>query len=515
MAEKETQRVLTGDEEEIFNPDENLRLIARKQKGAGGSSDQEPDPRKKYFENDNEDEEDEEDQESAGGEAEEPKEEQKPGKESPKPAKPQKGQKSPPSRGAGSGHDEEHEEDLEQVIDNYRNALKEMIEADEREVTIADTKEQKRGTDFQAKKAEIDHAQDLLNKLEENDKKVDKTSSDIHDDWRGRELSNQEVVKKYQELERMLAPFADQMAKDWLEIINNIASEIEIFKDKYYRSGKPDLKRLQRLLPEIEAGRDIEENPPMIYERIVEKIITELRPRALRVLLFIDNSGSMGGWLDAVRMSVMLVNQSLRSLRVLFRDRMREVLGSQVDQIVDIMVDVELWLFGDRSRVIRPFTQKNLEFLKDPKASMPPIDIDQETVATLIAFKKLNAQEGTFDTGGWQAILEQHNQAIIKQLLKENLMTEVIFQVSDGDIGGDEQASIDNIHALRLLGIPTIGFAIGAAGNAEQYLARRHGQNVIQAETPEQIVKGFAEALKRVVKDNLEKPLRESLRKIN
>jgi len=478
----------SGDEELIYNPNENLIFITKK--GAKGGQKGKEDPREKEYEDDenegeNDDENEEEDKESDDKDDDENKEGDQ-------------------SDDKNENEQEQKDQDLEKIVNPYKKALEDMIEQEGREKNLKELEKSEKNLDFQEKQANKKNEKDLLEKLKKAREKkgeIKPTDSDF---------SDEQIVKSFIELEAKLLPYSEKMAKHWLEVINNIASKIEVVKDKYYRSGKMDIKRLQRHFGELEMGADIEHK--QIYEQFIEKIETEIKPKMLRIVLAIDNSSSMSGNIDSIRMAIMLLNSSLRSFRVLFKDRIKDILGYNYDDSMDVVCDTDIYTFGKKSRHIKSFDIDNFEFLKEDNVTYPTIDTDKEKIEIMLVFQKINASEGdTLDSEMWADIIEAHEDEELKKMLQENMMTEMIFQISDGNINDESNIFIDK---MRELNIMTAGMAIGSG--AEASLAKRHGkENVIPANTPEEIVENFGELLKTAIQDKIEKPMIDYLDKLN
>lgn len=475
---EESSPKLSGEIEEVFDPYRNLKLIAKKGQPQGGSS--QKDPRQPYFE-------EEEEKEDDGGEDGQPSGKKKKKKKT----------------GEDKGKSEKEEVDLDEIFDPYEKALRDAIARDEREANLKKVADDKKTPEYQAKIADKARARDLLEKLKRARRKENMPEP------QDSRFADEEVIKKYQELEKLLAPYAERMAQNWLEIVKNIANRIEVTKDKYYRSGKMDIKKLQKYFPEIEFGREVDQK--LIYERVIEKIIVELRPKMLRLSLLLDDSGSMSGKIDNIRMAVMLLNSSLRSFRILFRDMLRNTLGSYYHKKLDVVCDTEMRIFGQWTKRIKDFQVKDFKFLEDENLPLPEIDPEQETIDTLLAFQKITANQGdTMDGRMWEDVLLSRDNKKLQELLKNNHITEAIFQVSDGQIKQIERA-LPAIQALKQFHIAVGALAIGG-DEAFNELVKRHGtENVERANDVEEIVDEFGKFLKRIVKEQVEKPMEDYL----
>lgn len=493
----------TGDIEEIFNPDDDLALLSKEGKKGGKSS---KDKRKTFQEKKQEKESDKEN---------EPQEGEEGGDAEPQEGKDDKGQPGKPKKSKGKPKGEEDQsvppQDLGKITDPFRKSLEDMIAAKEREQNLKEIEAAKKTDEYHIKRASKEKAKKLIQQLKEA--RAKQGLPDPVDIYHGFDLSDEGVIKDFLELEKKIEPYANEMAKAWLEVVNNISHKVQIFRDKYYPSGRMDIKRVQQHWPEIIYGAEIDNE--LIYSRLVERIQAELRPRMLRMRLLIDNSGSMGGSIEAMRMCVMLLNSSLRSFRELFRDRMKSVLGGSYTPEMDLVCDTELNLFGDDHKLIKTFDVNKFEFLSDSKLPRPKFDLSQETLNTLLAFGRIDAHEGTQDITAWEDIaLDCDRDKAAQAALQNGLMTEVIFQVSDGDMSGEEivKPIIDAIHSYN---IATMGFAIGNdPDKAVADLKKRH-DDVIKANTPQEIVSQFGRALKKIIVEQIEAPMERILDEYN
>ncbi len=490
------KNVLTGEIEEVYNPDENLALWVDKSQSEEKQKSEFEDKRKRQYE---------EEKKKKGDNGDEDDDADKKNADTQPPLQPEE-----PKDGSKDGKAKDLGEVLESLEEKY---LKALLEQDERDATLKEIEDQKKTVQYQEKKGDLHRAQQLLEQLrKERQSKGEAQPGDP-------DFSDKEIVKKYLALEKKAAPYADRMAQSWLEVVNNIASKIEAVKDRYYRSGKIDYKKLQRYFPELEMGVEIDQR--LIYERIVEKVITEVKPQMLRILLLVDNSGSMrGAKLENTQMAIMLLNSSLRSLRLLFKDKMQEIFGTDYRQDFDLVCDSEIRLFGSKSQLIKAFDVQELAFLEDESLERPAIDVNREIGNTLYAFQKMTANENTYDNRAWGEIFLSHNEEKFKQLVKDNKLTEAIFQISDGAImDSDTESSLVAISLIKSLrdeiGVGVGGFAIGESESdqeAYQALSERHGaENVIPASTPDQIVSEFGKLLQKIIVEKIEQPMEEYL----
>ncbi len=470
--------------EVVHEPNKNLAIVPGESGGQGGQS--VDDDRKKY---------------------KDPKKE----KEKKDPKNPDN--QDPPKPGGQDQEQDAESKPISDMIDPYAKFLDDMIAEDERQKNIKELEDYKESPEYQQNQNDLERAKKLLAAIKEAKKNnpgaYQERPSHI-------DLSDEKVVQDFIELEKKLKPYSEAMAQHWLEIVNNIASHVEIVRDRYYRSGRLDIKKVQRHYAEISLGADMEQK--LLYEQFIEKITIELQPKMLRLILAIDNSGSMSDKVENMRMVIMLLNSSLRSLRSLFKDMMTQLFGADMDQRgLDLVCDTELYLYGNKSRVIKPFTEQDLSFVDDETKDRPEVRVDQETLDTLLAFQRMTVNEGTYDEELWALLMAEHEDPELSRLIKENKMTEVIFQIGDGEITGDPSPFIRTLRDQKNISIG--GFAVGSnpeeARRASEELAKRHGaERVIPASSAEEIVEKFGELLKQIITDKIQKPMIEALDKI-
>lgn len=404
-------------------------------------------------------------------------------------------------------------DDINDIFGGLIDAIKEGIEDDERKENHEEFQKTEESPEYQNRKARHERDKKLIRELGQLNQNEPEEEEDI---YKLPKMGNAKVVAKYNELESIIRPYVEKMAHSWREVIDNIAQVISIEKDKYYTQGKIDIKKAQRYLPEVEFGGSLDDKK--IKELWVEKIKTELRPKMLRLHLVIDNSGSMTGKIDQLRMAIMLLNSSLRSLRSIFRSELESVLGGDYTEDMDLVCDVKITKFGSKSKTVKPYEINDFSFLNaDPREIhiLPTVDPDLEQVATMAAFQKLNCSEGTDDSDFWPVLIDRYQKE--PELLKaihEGKLTDVVLQISDGAIDGTDIA-VASLEKLRKLGIKHGGFAIGGTP-AEDALAKRHGPNkVTKADSAEEIMDEFSNFLSATVKDEVEKPMIKSIEYTN
>ncbi len=433
----------------------------------------------------------------------------------------------PPKPSSGGGDKKENDQnepvsakDLRNIIEEQRKQLEAEIEADEEEDMRAEKAEQENSSAGKEKRRNEARSEEILDGI----KRAEYQQNGV------RQLSAEDVneykqlIGEYLELEKGIAPYVEELARHWLEMINNIASKIEAVKDRYYRSGSSiDFKKLQRFFDKIEAGWEYDS--ALVYERIIEKVMVELRPKMFRMILLIDNSGSMNKNIVAIRSAVMMMNATMRSLRVMFKSKMDDLLGADSSVRNDLVCDSEIYLFGSDYQQIKDFNIQDLSFVDNPDQEMPPIDVDQEIIATLMAFREINASDGsTHDLSLWQEVRRKHQDEKLRSMIAKKQITEMIFQISDGAISNTDEAR-EIIQELRALGVENYALAIGSG--AKESLEERHnaqvgdrdwsadsGSRVAEANNPEQLTKEFSKIIKMAIEKQVGQVIEDVLEQV-
>lgn len=486
---------LTGEKEEFTDFVDKLIVIAKKKKAGSGKSPKNP----KKIQTKAMEEEDDENGDEGKGEGETEGDESEGGKN--KPADPSA--------------------DLPKELREFAEQVRQTLEEQEKDENKKNVEEAMNALDYKKKREQQEEKARLKKALEQKQKaKRPKGSKGVPVQTVPKLQDDQvnELITELHTLEETLQPYMDAMAREWLSVVENVAAEIYSFKDRFYREGKINIKRLQKYFPEIEYGQQVEDR--LVKEKIVERIVLDLKPKLLRLHVLIDNSGSMASLLPSVKMALMLLYGSMASLRNLFVRQMQETLNiaqSEAEEKFGLMTDVRISLFGHTSRTIKPYDLEDLSFLEEGRfGEKPPLaQDDREKIELLKAFSMINASEGTNDSQFWPALESEYAQNLdLQKHLKNNAMTDVLIQISDGEIPNSAQAVAATIDTLRSdYGLKVGGFAIGSDESALVDLGKRHGlDNVISAVTPDEIVRNFAEFLANTVREKIEKPYIDALK---
>jgi len=519
----------TGQEVNIEDPVNNLSIVKKKRKKQKGEG--KPGQIKYEQIGDEPEEDDEEDDDDDQGEESDGDDDKN---EDDNEEKDDKG--TPGARDDDEGLDMD---DIKDVFGGLIDALEQGIEDDDRKENEEEFAKAEESVEYQQRRSEHERNEALeeaLRKLrEENGEEPDEAPVSEDQARYGMLKSNAEVIKKYNELEDKIRPYVEKMADMWREVIENIAQVVSLEKDKYYTQGTLDIRRAQRYMEEAEFGADLDRK--RIKELWIETIRTEIKPKMLRLHLFVDNSGSMSTQIDQIRMVVMMLNSSLASLRSQFKTEMEELLGAAYTPDMDLVCDIRITTFGNSSREVKPFAITDLQFLNaDPNdiSELPTIDVDAEQVATMRAFQKIDCSEGTEDRDFWpQFIVEYERNPELLEAIQEGKLTDVIIQISDGDIGGEESTKMAAaaLKKLSKMGVKHGGFAIGDGryeaspeddvaeeqpareSHAEVALAKRHGKDKVKkADTVEEIVDNFSDFLAATVKEEVQQPMIKSIK---
>lgn len=465
---------------------------------------------------------------------EEKPEEQKQQEQQEQPGQPEdRGQQGQQEQQGRPSQQDKGMDELKKIFGNLIDALENEIEKDEENARAEAFDKIGQEPEYQQKKSGHAREQKLLDMVQK------KLAQKETEEQPQNPVSPEEIEKRrklirdFVNLEKQIYPIVNRMAAIWLEYIKNVVQEISLVKTKYHARGKMVPKRVQQKFPQIEQGENIDNM--RLREQWEEEIRTQMRPKMIRIHLMIDNSGSMADLIEKIRMAVMVVNSSLRSLRALFRTELQALLGDSYTPDLDLVCDLRISLFGatsgltgPESREIKPFEITDLEFLKmDPRLvkELPKIDTDQEAIATIISFQKIDANEGkTLDSKSWtDLVAEYKSHPELLESIRKNLLTDVILQVSDGAIG-ETEISQPAISELCKMGVHVGGLALGA--NAKPALEQRHGQDetdpvtgkvkkkVITANSPEEIVGCFEDFLRGVIENDVEPIMLESIAQI-
>lgn len=406
-------------------------------------------------------------------------------------------------------------DDLPKEMRDFAEHVREALEEQEKEANKKNAEDAMQQLDYKKKRDKQGEKERLKEALKEQKAKQPKggrKSVPIQSVPELEEGKVNQLIADLQKLEEMLQPYMDAMAREWMNVVQNVSAEIHSFKDKFYREGRINIKRLQKYFPEIEYGQQVDDR--LVKEKIIERLVLDLKPKLLRLHILIDNSGSMSSFLPSVRMALMLLYGSMASLRNLFVRQMQETLdisAADAEERFGLMTDVRISLFGDASRTIKTFDLDDLAFLELGRfAEKPQLpDAEKEKIELLKAFSMITASEGTDDSKFWPALdHEYQSDETLQKHLKSNAMTDVLVQISDGAIPNSAEevrAIVGNLRDQYAMKIG--GFAVGNDHLAVVDLAKRHGlENVIRAVTPDEIVNNFSAFLTNIVREKIEKP---------
>lgn len=425
-------------------------------------------------------------------------------------------------KGSGEAKEKIDNQDIKDALDDIDAKMSEiqsMLNKDNRKANQKELNDQKNSPDYH-KKAEQRSADEKLitDALREKLKSKAKAGETEISGEERKQL--EESLKEYHEILNKYRDSINKMAEDWEKIVRNITSQVVIMREKYFpKSGKVDVQRLARILPEIEAGKSYDE--ALIYARFVEKMKTEIMPRALRVCFIVDNSGSMGGSpMEQVRICVLLLRESLRSLRNQFVEQMKPIFGPDG---FDFFCDFEIHMFGSVQETVKSFQEENISFLEPVKGKptkFPEQNIHEEDVRTLLAYTGMNGGGGgTYLKAAMDDVARIRQDATTQRMINSGYVTELVFVISDGQLSdGDIKESRDVRSLLKKDVSPMqfIALGIGDGGTAKaakDQLALVFGaKNSYEATPLEKMVAMFGEILKTAIKAQVEDKIIEKLK---
>jgi hypothetical protein len=222
----------------------------------------------------------------------------------------------------------------------------------------------------------------------------------------------------------------------------------------------------------------------------------------------------------AARSADMLTHLSLKALESIYLKGIGQTIRGVVPKDMRLITDMQRVLFASQGfeHVNKDFYYKgrDLDFLwrtldlvkgnkkryagSKKRGFLPElVDPNREIDDLLWAFTNLNGSGGrTEDLDAWRLIENSIKEEGIEELIRENLMTVVIMQLSDGAIDGDDKA-IEAINRLREMGIAVGGCSIG--GNiAYEALCNRHGEGfVLRADTMSDMSNGYGDFLNKLI----------------
>jgi hypothetical protein len=491
---------LSGESEEIFDPFSNLKVITKKQ-GKGKSKKGKKPPVEYEFEGEEEEKDEDDDDED-----EDDDEDNEDGDESSDEGDDKEGKDEDGQDGTDSGQPTKDpiEDGYQRGLEEFKKMLEDLEEQEDIEQNLEKLKAAHQSEKIRGIKEREKEFKDIMKKIDERSR-IEPIPVDRD------KLSMQ--VTEYLDSMEVLRPHFNKMAEAWLKILNNISSQIEMIRTRYFISGKMDFRKAQRYLDFIEAGHDL--SNMNLYERFVEKISVDLKPKALRVGAILDNSISMNeGKINALKMALLLLMGSLRDLKILFKSSMQDVLGQNT--YCDIQIDTQLQIFSSvdkqHSKIVKPFSLHVKELIDGENDNG---DVNAEIADFIIATSHLGVDRaGTDPSEAMSQFFLSHSGADF-DLIKNREITEILFLVTDGAFDNEKseiktQAIADS---LRKKGVVVGGLSIGDS-SAETLLKKLFGDEMVaKSDTPEELAEKFGTLLEKLVKETFEKPMIEYLDK--
>lgn len=387
---------------------------------------------------------------------------------------------------------EEIPQDIKDVFGDIIDQLKESVAEEEAQNNLKALEESQGSIEYQNKTAHLTDNEKIIEKIKQSGLNIPES------------LLTQ-LISDYDQVSEKMRPMIEKMAQSWIEVVKNISESIQISKEKYFSKGKIDYHKLQQNWEEIQHGQDWESR--LIHSQWLEKLKVDLNPKMIRLTLLLDNSGSMSKCKKSVLMASLLLVNSLRSLREIFRAEMKQVLGQDYSSELDLICDIRICSWGSNTRELQAFNYPDLSFLEGQERPAP-LDPQNEKIALIKAFAQMTYDEDTDDSTMWDFILQQYQNSQIQQLIAENKVTDVIIQVTDGYI--ENPPPVNKINQIKSGGTAICGFAIGGE-EASTSLKNRH--DVVQiADTEDQIVSGFQELLVSIISHKVQDTFIESLK---
>jgi len=401
-------------------------------------------------------------------------------------------------------------------LDKQLGDLRKMMDKDARKANLKDLQNEKQTQPYKQKESQKGEESRLFQEMLKHMAREGQINiSEEHK----QALRNR--IKEYLEMRNNHREAINEMGKNWEDVVKNIASQVQLIRKGWFAQyGKMDVQRLAKIYPQLAAGKQIDAE--MLYKRLVEKMLTEIMPKALRVSLIVDNSGSMSGEkMEAVKVVVLLLRESLRSLRFQFREKMKQAFGTQ--QSFDFFCDFEIHLFGSNNKTIKDFQVDDLGFLESQKsrkpAPFPKLDVVDEDIRTLLAYERmLGNGGGTNILPSLESVAISRNEPTTKRMIKSGFATEMVFVISDGDLNQAVDQSVETVAAIKaeMPLIHFVGFGIGASeaetSGAVEQLRTLLGENVYPANPPALLVTNFKKILKEAVKSQVQDKIIEKLK---
>lgn len=293
------------------------------------------------------------------------------------------------------------------------------------------------------------------------------------------------TAKEYDQIESSIEQYKDKLAEVFERIMQTVSEQIDMAFEGYYRSGRLDVREF------IEKyGGNLDEDAPDLPEEVLVYLRQEftkklkLFPDKTRLRLVLDGSGSMDYTkILAVKETMILVLESLATFEKTFNMRF------ELEK--PFRVDTEVRVFGDRSKIIKPFSENS------------SYDPDEDRAERIRSLQFVNNNYGlTYDNEVWSNIDESLSDEQYIQSLKKGQAREIIFEVTDGG-SSNEHATKDQIGKVIKKGVITRGLQIGQPSIDEQRIFDRIWQaKGKRIKNPQDLILAVANMLEEELSSN-------------
>lgn len=361
---------------------------------------------------------------------------------------------------------EESERGLGEKLNDILEELRDIIDSWKRSETLKEVEKQQQSPE---------HKEALRNK-EKREKRFDEMRKKVEEDAekKGRILIDKETAEKYFELIDKFRPKieqeVDEIVKNLIEIMLQKINEVVLQKEITFKGKRINPKRFVKevgpIYPSIQAGEEIDLSNKRIWESLREQEIIRIKPRALRITIIFDISGSMMWLFDTIHFCNLFFNILFARLN----EKLREITGAC------FYFDWQAIPFSENAFIAKDFKveEENLQFLREEKEYQmpPPQTSDEIDLETFQVANYLVPGGGTNDLEAWQIVLQRAKK--VGDLLENKKLTWIVIQLTDGDIWGTNKETVEKIGSeLSDLGVHKIGFVFNMNETAREYMQHR------------------------------------------
>ncbi len=249
-----------------------------------------------------------------------------------------------------------------------------------------------------------------------------------------------EHIMSYEALKKSVEPYRDDLATIFERAINTIEKQISFAWEKYFYSGRLDVKRLLKRYSHFFSSEEEDFFIPFdrleAYERkeFIEKL--KLQPDEFRLRFLFDNSGSMkGDIMHSARQMMVLFSEALNEFQSRLENRFRELNLTKPPILVNTQVIV--WGEEDKMKEVKPL-------LRNGQAR----NGIEDRIMRYAAFAKMDAShEDTVSFPAWE-LVDATFLPEDRKRIKERKLVDITLETTDGLIR-DSQKTRNIIHALK------------------------------------------------------------------